>query len=364
MQNNYADIVIIGGGVIGASVAYFLSKQGANPFLLEEENIARGASGKAGGILTPFTPAETPELKDLLTRSLVLHQELAEQLDGKNRYDYRKYEALTVASNQDDAIKLREERLTTETEWLENNEIQAMHGWVNRETHGGVRFINHQLNPEAFTKKLMMETVDRGGAFDFLEVTGLLINKNKVEGVKTKDGTIFTEKVVLATGPWIQKPEKWLDIKIPIFPLKGEILRMQVPNPPANGFSDLRGNYVLTKPNGLVFVGTTEDAVGFNIRTTHNAKERILKSISHYTSHLKDAVLVEQTACLRPVSRDNLPIIGEVTNIKGVYIATGHGRKGIALSLATGEAISELITTGESSLDLNDFRINRSFKVK
>mgnify|MGYP001379469408 CR=1 FL=1 len=84
MQDTRVDIAIIGGGIIGASVAFFLAKKGLQPLLLEANSIAHGASGKAGGILTPFAPTETPEIKDLLARSLQIHGELAKEFDGKN----------------------------------------------------------------------------------------------------------------------------------------------------------------------------------------------------------------------------------------------------------------------------------------
>ena len=114
--------------------------------------------------------------------------------------------------------------------------------------------------------------------------------------------------------------------------------------------------------NGIVFAGTTEDYAGFDINPTQNGRERILKVLSRYTDHLKNSVLVDHTACLRPLSADGLPFIDQIPNIDGAYIATGHGRKGIALGPATGEAISELVTTGKST-SLDNFRLDRPFKT-
>ena len=82
-----------------------------------------------------------------------------------------------------------------------------------------------------------------------------------------------------------------------------------------------------------------------------------------YTDQLKEGVIVDHTACLRPLSADGLPFIDQIPNIDGAYIATGHGRKGIALGPATGESISELVTTGRST-SLDNFRLGRPIKSK
>ena len=102
MQETRADIAIIGGGVIGASALFFLAKKGLKPLLLEAKSIAHGASGKAGGILTPFAPSETPEIKELLGKSLQIHDNLAKEFDGENHYAYKKYRALTIATTLDE----------------------------------------------------------------------------------------------------------------------------------------------------------------------------------------------------------------------------------------------------------------------
>ena len=362
MQETRADIAIIGGGVIGASALFFLAKKGLKPLLLEAKSIAHGASGKAGGILTPFAPSETPEIKELLGKSLQIHDNLAKEFDGENHYAYKKYRALTIATTLDEVDQLRKTRLNSESQWLENEEILQEKGWINKDTYGGISFTNYQLDPEAFTRKLVAESLKMGARIELGRVINLLKNKNRIAGLETKSGIIRTEKVIFTMGPWTINLENWLGVKIPVIPLKGEILRMQIPNTPAGGFSDIQGNYVLTRPNGIVFAGTTEDYAGFDTHPTQNGKDRILKSLSRYTDHLKEGAIVDHTACLRPLSADGLPFIDQIPNINGAYIATGHGRKGIALGPATGESISELVTTGRST-SLDNFRLDRPIKT-
>jgi glycine/D-amino acid oxidase-like deaminating enzyme len=121
------------------------------------------------------------------------------------------------------------------------------------------------------------------------------------------------------------------------------------------GFS-CGGNYATTKEAGLVYLGTTEERVGFDNGTTTEARDSILRFGVGFASVLEQAELVEQTACLRPLSADGLPIIGEAPGVDGVYLATGHGRQGILMSTATGQAMADLIVDGATDcIDLAPF---------
>ena len=160
---------------------------------------------------------------------------LAKEFDGENHYAYEKYRAFTIATTLDEVDQLRKTRLNSESEWLENEEILREKGWINKDTYGGICFTNYQLDPEAFTKKLVAESLKMGARIELGRVINLLKNKNRIEGLETKSGIIRTDKVVFTMGPWTMNLEKWLGIKIPVIPLKGEILRMKIPNTPAGG---------------------------------------------------------------------------------------------------------------------------------
>jgi glycine/D-amino acid oxidase-like deaminating enzyme len=116
------------------------------------------------------------------------------------------------------------------------------------------------------------------------------------------------------------------------------------------------GNYAITKEAGIVFLGTTEERVGFDLTVTDEARDAILDWGLAHSSALHDAELVEQTACLRPLTRDERPMIGAVRTLDGAYVATGHGRQGILMAPATGRAIADLILEGATGcFDLAPF---------
>ena len=137
---------------------------------------------------------------------------------------------------------------------------------------------------------------------------------------------------------------------MPVEPLKGQIVKVR-PQQPLQTFNfGHAGNYGVVKSPELVFLGTTEERSGFDVGITTEARDEILAFGVGFASELKGAELIEQTACLRPLSEDGVPIMGAVPGIEGAYLATGHGRQGILQSPPSGLAMAELILNGETKV--------------
>ena len=356
------DVAIVGGGVVGAALAYFLAQRGAKPLVIEGTAVAHGASGTAAGLLSPIAPAELEAtLRPMIVRSLTLHAGLAELLDGPRTYDYAPYETCVVATGPDDAAQLQARADAAGGAWLNADLVSERCGWIDRPIAGGLFLRSAQLDPAKLTERLLEVAKELGASVRMGRAASLIGSEDRVTGVELEDGVVSADATVIAMGPWVHRAAAWLDFPVPVRPLKGQILHLQLPSePPPGGFSDLAGQYAVTRPSGLVFAGTTEEEEGFDVAPTEAARERILAGVGRYTSRLASATVVAQTACLRPLSSDGLPIVGAVPGRQGAYLATGHGRKGILLSLATGEALAELIATGrETSLDLTPFRPGR-----
>jgi glycine oxidase len=117
--------------------------------------------------------------------------------------------------------------------------------------------------------------------------------------------------------------------------------------------------YAVSKPDGLVWIGTTEELVGFSESPTIEGRDAIMESVLSVLPHLNDASLVYQTSCLRPVSPDRLPILGLVPNKKGMVIATAGGRKGIHLGPIMGRIAADLVLQGETEFDISALALDR-----
>ena len=357
MSGQSADVVICGGGVLGAALAYELAGRGARPLLIESRAIASGASGKAAGLLSPASDARAAgPLGPLWRASLARHHALVGELEthGAPGYGFEESPSLLITADAAEAETLRQ---AAPSQWLEPDEVRDRCGWIDGPIEGGLlREASAEIEPAAFTHALIHAAQSRGACVEHGRVTGLCLSKRTVTGVALDGRIVPTATVVLAMGPWTSEIEAWIGSPVPVTPLKGQILRLRLPPLPAETrFSDTDGNYMARKADGLVYVGTTEESVGFDETPTDAARRQILRQAGRFVSAASRAEVVEQTACLRPLSPDGLPILGAAPGLSGAYIATGHGRAGLLLAPGSAAALAAQITGESPAIDLTPF---------
>lgn len=359
-------VVICGAGVIGGSIAYHLAKRGVFATLIENDAVAAGASGAAAGLLTAPVPsaAENP-MYEMQRRGFDMHVELSEVLPGESGVDYGY--AITpralIAMTEEDEQAARTAiagiaDAGREARWIDVEELQRLSGWVDGGAARGAALVDASARVDAYRYTLALVTAAErmGATVRSGEVRGLETSGGRVTGVRVGDSVIEADTVVVAMGPWSSASGEWLGMPVPIEPLKGQIVKVR-PATTLNEFSfGLGGNYAVVKEDGIVLLGTTEERVGFDRGITTEARDEILAFGVGFASVLESAELVEQTACLRPLSADLLPIMGAVPGLDGAYVATGHGRQGILQSPPSGKAMVELILDGATdTLDLAPF---------
>ena len=161
-------------------------------------------------------------------------------------------------------------------------------------------------------------------------------------------------------GPWSINAQSWLNVNIPIKPLKGQIIRLRSDDKPFE-FSIGHGkNYAMTKPSDqLVWCGTTEEDAEFEEGTTIAARDQIIDSSLRMLPCLENAELILQTACLRPITPDNGIILGQFQEIQGAYIATGGGRQGIMMGPGISKLLADLIAFGTHEIGIAEVSPNR-----
>lgn len=359
-------VVICGAGVIGGSIAYQLAKRGVFATLVENDGVAAGASGAAAGILTPPLPhtSDSPVF-ELQRRGYDMHVELAGTLPEESGVDYgfQYTPRATIAATEEEerAARAAAEALTKagrDGRWIETSELRELTGWVDGGEARGAVLLEPSAHVDAYRYSLALVTAAEriGATVRSGEVNGLATEGGRVTGVRVGSDVVEADAVVVAMGPWSGDSASWLGLPVPIEPLKGQIVKVQGA-PDITPFSFGRGGmYVVVKHEGIVFLGTTEERVGFDRGTTVEARDEILEFAVGFASGLESAEFVEQTACLRPLSGDGVPIMGAVPDLEGVYLATGHGRQGILQSPPSGLAMAELILDGSTeTLDLAPF---------
>ena len=185
-----------------------------------------------------------------------------------------------------------------------------------------------------------------------------MVNGN-VLGIYVGENEIACDKLVLAMGPWSRQAESWLNISIPVDPLKGEILRLNIPGASVAHDVSGGGGSLHPKPDGLIWCGSTEEWQGFNKDLSESARQSIIARTVKLMPDMAQAKLALHTACLRPVTPDWLPIIGQAPGWDNVFLTTGAGKKGILLSPGMGKATADLITKGTTDLSVQEFSPNR-----
>jgi glycine/D-amino acid oxidase-like deaminating enzyme len=341
-------VLICGGGVIGAAIAYFSSLKQADVVVIERTGVACAASGKSGGFLALDWCDGSP-LAPLARRSFELHAELASAFDGK--WGYRRLETLSVAVSARRPLNVAS-RLAL-PEWLARDAIVQQ--------RLGTTATTAQVHPAQFTRGILDAAIDRGARLHTGSVTGLARSPDggRVSGVLVDGGPIEGDAVVIALGPWSALASQWLPLPM-VYGLKGHsvVLRNPMPISPHALFVECEASdgsvntpEVFPRPDGTVYVCGLSSAAPLppdpaEITSDADAQAQLKAMIRTFAPLLADAPVLAAQACYRPVTSDGLPLMGRVPGVAGVYVATGHSVWGMLNAPATGEAMAELIVDG------------------
>ncbi|MCS7206667.1 MAG: FAD-binding oxidoreductase [Dehalococcoidia bacterium] len=363
------DVVVLGAGAAGCAVAYYLTRQGVRPLLVERDALASHASGFALGGLAPsegvfpYGDAYHPITRAAFTLHYTLHPLLQEETGIST--EFRMTQSLHLALTEEQEAELREtlawqSRHGFRVRWIDAQEARSIEPRLTPALRGAVHNQDTaMLDPYKLVLALVQAVEQRGGMVRHGEAVGLVVDKGQVRGVRLRSGEVIPcDRVVVALGPWMGLVP-WLGIPVPVRPLKGQILRLRHPGPPLGADLWWGIGYAASKPDGLIWVGTTEEDIGFHEAPTPEVRHYLLEEAWRVLPDLGEAQVVLQTACLRPLSADNLPIIGPVPGLRGAYVAGGAGRKGILLCTAMGKAIADLITQGYTDIPIGPFGLER-----
>jgi len=374
------DVVIIGGGIIGCSCAYYLSAAGLKVHLLEKGAIGSGAS-KAGmcHIVTWEEPAIHLKLE---LASKKLYDGLKDVLPID--IEYRPTGSLALIDSESTFLQMSEmtHRLRARghiCEMLTGEEMLKREPFLSPVLFGGAYFDDDvQVNPMRATNALAMGARNLGAVIEpYAEVMRIELNeqKNRVEAVVTQSGRIPTKSVVNAAGAWAGSIGEMVGLEIPIIPRKGH-LAITEPVPVeflhhktlfSAGYLDavMAGDdlavacNIQQTPNGHLLLGSSRQFVGFNTNVDPAVLSPMLNLSVKYFPFLSKVKVIRTWAGLRPYTPDLLPIISSVSELDGYYIAAGHEGLGITEGPITGKLITQLITKGEPDIALDALSYSR-----
>ena len=372
MSGRTAEVVIIGGGLVGAATAYFLAREGIESVVVERDGIGSHASGFSYAALGTFDEEGVDGAHfDVASHGMRLHHELAKSLleeTGIN-VEFRERPQLVLAFDEEEAQAARnpegweKERLSWEVDrqgysvgWLGPEEALAIEPRISPAALGAMYTEGTcDVNAQRLALALAEAAELRGAEIRHGTVTGVTKTGDRV-GAVVVDGTeIACERVVVAMGPWSEAASHWLGVPIRMQPWKGQILRLRLPGPPIRASVAGGDHFASTKPDGLTWVGPTFEDAGLDESTTTKGRDRIMSSAVKNIPSLVEGQLVIHTACIRPLSADRKLVLGAVPGLEGAYVATGGGRLGLMLGPAMAWLTAELIARGTTAVSLDEF---------
>ena len=357
-----SDVVVVGGGVVGTSVAYFASSRGLSCTVMDKGKIGGGASYAASGALSS-SPGNGPYAR-LGQRSRKLYHKLAPVIHEESGVDIELVQCgeLILAFDEEDVIGLQGlaqqfNALGEKAAWVSSDDLFQMEPDLNPAIPGAMYTPDVcRVNNQRLSGALAGAAAHHGANIrQGVEATGFAFDGGRVTGVRTKDGTINADCAVLAAGAWTGTMDRWLygdespsvERQAMVSPVKGVNLNLQPTNGSINAV--IHGSWGLLVPrnDGSMIVGATVEEAGFDRRVTAGDIHSILGIGTALVPSLADASLNWAVAGLRPRSADDMPLLGRLPGFENVLIASGHFRNGITLSLATGEALADILMESE-----------------
>ncbi|HUF51184.1 MAG TPA: glycine oxidase ThiO [Longimicrobiales bacterium] len=376
MKKNQADVVIIGGGVIGCAIARELAQRGVQVIVVERDSPGRRATWAAAGMLSPLGEAVSggPFL-ELADASLARYASFAHALREETSIDveYRTSGKLHVSlGDHDDGLRtLAADPVAArfDVSLLAGDAARAMEPALSDAVTSAL-FVgrDHRVNNRLLAQALLASATAAGAAFRSANPAAAVVTRGSaVTGVRLASGErIETTRVVLAAGAWSAHIEG-LPRPLPIRPVKGQMFSVDARERTVQGPATApitrvifaRDCYIIPREDGRLLVGATVEDVGFRKGPTPAGITALATAAAAVLPVIAELPLVETWAGFRPATPDGFPILGADPHVDGLIYATGHFRNGILLAPITAECIADIITGAEPSVRVDSFGVAR-----
>lgn len=382
-SKRHAEVAIIGGGIIGCAIAYYVSKAGLDCMLIEKEDLASGTSSRCDGNITIVdkNPGFDSEMS---WKSQELTLQLREELDLP--FEYRASGSILVCDNEEEMEAAKkwveiQNRAGLKFNLLDRADIRQESPYFADDIPGGLECETDSLiNPYMLCYALIDKAVQHG--LNVHTRTGVTnVSKDEDFRIETTNGTFTAKKVINAAGVWAPIIGEMLGLKIPIVPRKGHIMVGARQQPVMmrnvmefgylmNKFGQERMADPQTLAHGVALVlepmesqnfliGSSRQFVGYDYRVDFQVVQTMAKRALRFFPKMSDFNIIRTYTGLRPWTKDHFPIVSAVEEIPGFYIAAGHEGDGISLAAITGKLIQEMICGEETTVSVEPLRFDR-----
>lgn len=382
---SHCDVVVIGGGIMGAAIAHYGAKSGLDITVLEKNELASGTSSRCDGNILAIDKDPGFDSQMSIKSQQLVHV-LSKELEVS--FEYRNPGSILVCENDiemEAANKWVNEQLAAGGDFrmLDRADLRNESKYFADDLFGGLECkTDSTVNPYMLTFSMFHSAKKYGAKIhENTEVTNIKKDGTGKFTIETTNGTYTANKVVNAAGVWAPFIGKMLGVNVPITPRKGQLIvasRQQ----PVGLRKVMEFGYLISKFGGervvdpitekygvaLVFeptesqnflIGSSREFTGFDTRVNHEVTKYIAKRAVRFYPKIADMTVIRTYAGLRPWTEDHLPIISRVDHIPGFYIAAGHEGDGISLAAVTGKLIEEMINEKETCIPTNPLRHDR-----
>lgn len=374
------EVIVVGGGIIGAAITYYLARRGINVTLIEGKDIASGTSSSCDQAVLLQTKKPGP-LLELAMKSNDLYKNLEDELGVS--IEYRQGGGMILMENEEHKVLLeqlvaKQQKVGLKVNTVSREEILERQPGIASHVIGST-WSDEDAKVNSLKASLaFVNAAKRLGAEVLLgePVKSLLSSENRIIGVELKDKRHYADMVIVAAGVWTPQLLNDIGVEVPITPRRGQIL-VSEKLPLIYKSNILSGSYIAAKSgsgnsnpygvglvmgqtySGNLLIGGSREFVGFNVSTTAEVTRLISKAAVNVFPELRHVRIIRTFAGLRPYTPDGLPIMSKVPSYKGLYICAGHEGDGIALAPISGKFMADLICDGFSDLDTFPFSSER-----
>ena len=370
MDTQPPDVIIVGAGVVGLSIAWELASRGSKVTVVDKQQPGKEASWAGAGILPPANlESAIDPLEQLHGLSHQLHEQWAQTLLEETGIDngFRKCGGIYVgrkvgeAAFLDGAMRALPEDGITVASLSLNDLVELEPELAPLAETGAIRCSyllpdEYQLRNPDHLRALVAGCQARGVELIVdHEVTSIILNEDKAVGIATDAKEFHADNICIAAGPWSAQLLDQVGVTTGILPIRGQMVMFNTQTPLLTHIVNEGSRYMVPREDGRLLVGSCEEEVGYEKHTTPDMIQELTEFAYEILPQLKDHTIERTWAGLRPGSFDAFPYIGHVSGFRNLFVASGHFRSGIHLSPATAIVMTDAITEATPSIDLSMF---------
>ncbi|MEZ5428852.1 MAG: glycine oxidase ThiO [Pyrinomonadaceae bacterium] len=368
-----SEVLIIGGGVIGLSIARELHRKGTGRIaVLDQGMIGRESSFAAAGMLAPQAETDRPDdFFHLCDESNRLYPQFAEELLEETGIDIELDRSGTfyLAFDETDVEDIRrrfgwQSAAGLRVEHLTAPDLRRAEPFISPDVREGLFFPDDRQVENRLLLSALRRYAETFGIElrENIRVEKLLIDRGRIAGVKTDKGELRADRVILATGAWtslIETDENFL-ARLEIKPIRGQMISFHTAKRLFTRVIYSPRGYLVPRRSGRILAGATAEDAGFDKRVTESGIDFVRGHALEISPGLVNLPTDETWAGLRPLAPlDALPVLGEMEEAKGLFIATAHYRNGILLAPLTAKIMADKIAENLNSKYLEVFGARR-----